>query len=127
MFDFFEGNRVVAEFSAMAGLCGLGIGILAWCHQQIRLEKSSLIFWSRSQTLCAEEMNILKEVYCKAFWLKKSYTVGKKVNSQKNYCYFILNSPDKPMPAIKPYSSEAALIDHIRMELKQVAKFKGDP
>ncbi|XP_015772087.1 PREDICTED: saccharopine dehydrogenase [NAD(+), L-lysine-forming]-like [Acropora digitifera] len=63
-----NGNRVVAEFSAMAGLCGLGIGILAWCHQQI--------------------------------------------------------SPDKPMPAIKPYSSEAALIDHIRMELKQVAKFK---
>ncbi|XP_067055325.1 uncharacterized protein [Acropora muricata] len=63
-----NGNRVVAEFSAMAGLCGMGIGILAWCHQQI--------------------------------------------------------SPDKPMPAIKPYSSEAALIDHIRMELKQVAKFK---
>lgn len=30
------------------------------------------------------------------------------------------------MPAIKPYSSEAALIDRIRMELKQVAKFKGD-
>lgn len=58
----------------------------------------------------------------------KSRTVGKKINSQNNnYCYFILNSPDKPMPAIKPYSSEAALIDHIRMELKQVAKFKGDP
>lgn len=31
------------------------------------------------------------------------------------------------MPAIKPYCSEAALVDHIRMELKQVAKFKGDP
>lgn len=56
---------------------------------------------------------------------KKSCTVGKKINSQ-NYCYFILNSPDKPMPAVKPYGSEAAFIDHIRMELKQVAKFKGD-
>ena len=30
------------------------------------------------------------------------------------------------MPAIKPYNSEAAFIDHIRMELKKGAKFKGD-
>lgn len=72
MFDIFQGKRVVAEFSAMAGLGGLGIGILAWCHQQIRLEKKSLIFWSRTQTLCAkecikpQEMNILNKVYCKA-------------------------------------------------------------
>lgn len=79
MFDFSEGNRVVAEFSAMAGLCGLGIGILVWCHQQIRLEKSSLIFWSRTQTLCAEEMNILKEVYCKALWLKNHLLYVKKL------------------------------------------------
>lgn len=32
----FEGRRVVAEFSGMAGLGGMGVGILAWCHQQIR-------------------------------------------------------------------------------------------
>ena len=71
-------------------------------------------------------MNILKEVYCKALWLKNHLLYVKKLTHKIN-CYFILNSPDKPMPAIKPYSSEAALIDHIRMELKQVAKFKGDP
>ena len=29
----------MAEFSGMAGLGGLGVGILAWCHQQIRFEK----------------------------------------------------------------------------------------
>ena len=26
----------MAEFSGMAGLGGMGVGILAWCHQQIR-------------------------------------------------------------------------------------------
>ncbi|XP_068722799.1 uncharacterized protein [Montipora capricornis] len=66
-----NGRRVVAEFSSMAGLGGMGLGILAWCHQQI--------------------------------------------------------SPGKPVPAVKPYSSEAAFIDHIRIELKQVAKLKGVP
>ena len=29
----------MAEFSSMAGLGGMGVGILAWCHQQIRFEK----------------------------------------------------------------------------------------
>lgn len=35
-----EGRRVVAEFSGMAGLVGMGLGILAWCHQQLRCSKS---------------------------------------------------------------------------------------
>ena len=30
------------------------------------------------------------------------------------------------MPAVKPYDSEAAFIDHITQQLKQVAKIKGD-
>ena len=30
----------MAEFSGMAGLGGMGVGILAWCHQQIRYEKT---------------------------------------------------------------------------------------
>lgn len=34
----------MAEFSGMAGLGGLGVGILAWCHQQIRYEKRQLFF-----------------------------------------------------------------------------------
>lgn len=66
-----NGRRVVAEFSGMAGLGGMGVGILAWCHQQI--------------------------------------------------------SADKPMPAVKPYYSEAAFIDHITQQLKKVAKIKGVP
>ena len=28
----------MAEFSGMAGLGGMGVGVLAWCHQQIRYE-----------------------------------------------------------------------------------------
>ena len=34
-----SGRRVVAEFSGMAGLGGMGVGILAWCHQQLRYKK----------------------------------------------------------------------------------------
>ena len=30
------------------------------------------------------------------------------------------------MPTVKPYDSEAAFIDHITQQLKQVAKIKGD-
>ena len=37
-----------------------------------------------------------------------------------------LFSADNPMPAVKPYDSEAAFIDHITQQLKQVAKIKGD-
>lgn len=29
----------MAEFSGMAGLGGMGVGILVWCHQQIRYKK----------------------------------------------------------------------------------------
>ena len=43
----FQGRRVVAEFSAMAGLGGMGLGILAWCHQQLRYEKEK-INWPES-------------------------------------------------------------------------------
>ena len=28
-------RRVVHEFSAMAGFCGMGVGLDAWCHQQL--------------------------------------------------------------------------------------------
>jgi len=36
------GRRVVAEFSGMAGLGGMGVGMLAWCHQQLRYNKAKL-------------------------------------------------------------------------------------
>lgn len=65
------GKRVVDAFSGMAGLGGMGVGILAWCHQQL--------------------------------------------------------SPDIPMAAVKPYSDESAFIDHIKLQLTQVAKLKGLP
>lgn len=65
------GRRVVAEFSGMAGLGGMGLGILAWCHQQL--------------------------------------------------------SPNIPMATVKPYDNDAAFVDHIKLQLKQVAKLKGLP
>lgn len=64
-----EGRRVLAEFSGMAGHVGMGLGILAWCHQQL--------------------------------------------------------SSDKPMGEVKPYGNEAAFIDHIALQIKQVAELKG--
>ena len=33
----------MAEFSGMAGLGGMGVGILAWCHQQIRYKGNKKI------------------------------------------------------------------------------------
>ena len=33
----------MAEFSGMAGLSGMGLGILAWCHQQLRYEVQKVI------------------------------------------------------------------------------------
>lgn len=38
---------------------------------------------------------------------------------------FIINSPDKPMGEVKPYGNEAAFIDHITLQIKQVAELKG--
>ena len=35
----------MATFSGMAGLGGMGLGILAWCHQQLRYEKEK-VNWS---------------------------------------------------------------------------------
>ena len=37
-----SGKRVVDAFSGMAGLGGMGVGILAWCHQQLRYKKANL-------------------------------------------------------------------------------------
>ena len=30
----------MAEFSGMAGFGGMGVGVLAWCHQQLRYERT---------------------------------------------------------------------------------------
>lgn len=36
-----SGKRVVDAFSGMAGLGGMGLGILAWCHQQLRYKRAN--------------------------------------------------------------------------------------
>ena len=33
---FCLGKCVVPVFSTMAGLCGMAVGIIAWCHQQLK-------------------------------------------------------------------------------------------
>lgn len=30
-----SGKCVVPVFSTMAGLCGMAVGVIAWCHQQL--------------------------------------------------------------------------------------------
>ena len=30
------GKCVVPVFSTMAGLCGMAVGVIAWCHQQLK-------------------------------------------------------------------------------------------
>ena len=32
----FLGKCVVPVFSTMAGLCGMAVGVIAWCHQQLK-------------------------------------------------------------------------------------------
>ena len=31
-----QGKCVVPVFSTMAGLCGMAVGVIAWCHQQLK-------------------------------------------------------------------------------------------
>ena len=42
-----------------------------------------------------------------------------------NKVYF-LNSPETPMAAVKPYDNDTAFNDHIKLQLKEVAKLKGN-
>ena len=47
----FKGKCVVPVFSTMAGLCGMAVGVIAWCHQQL---KSVVYMWFYSDCYTPE-------------------------------------------------------------------------